>query len=232
MRIRLTLISAAMYSPMRQRRRQQMPEIARIDFLEEGNGEADLAAEEHVPQHDAGEQDPGGLREEARLLDQEGLDETPEDHLHHRPVAEIEKARPRSCDQIPMPQHDGADAPRRRIASIAVMSRVLARAAGAPRRERRPPAWCGHIWRSASFGEPESTMRPALHHQHPIAKPLDFQHVVRGDQERGVRLPAHSGRGNPRTQSAVSGSSDAVGSSSSTMRGRLMNALARPARVR
>src|SRR5262245_6176291 len=87
-----------------------MTEIARIDLLEEGDREADLSAKQHVPQHDGAEQHTTGLGKERRLTHQEGLDESPQDHLHHRPIAEIEKPRPRTGNQIPMAQDHGANA--------------------------------------------------------------------------------------------------------------------------
>src|SRR5215831_15267981 len=92
-----------------------MTEIAGIDFLEERDRKPDLAAEQHVPEHHAAQEDAAGLGEVARLTGEESLDESPQDHLHHWPIGKIEEARPRSSDQVPMAQDHGANASRRAL---------------------------------------------------------------------------------------------------------------------
>ena len=71
----------------------------------------------------------------------------------------------------------------------------------------------------------------ALHDDDAVAQPLDLEHVVRGEQDGGAVLLAIGLRDATRIQSAVSGSSEAVGSSSSSSSGRLISALASATRV-
>src|SRR5581483_10126742 len=120
----------------------------------------DLAAEQHIPQHDGAQENSAGLRKEIRPRHQEHLDEAPKDHLHDRPITEIEKTRPGSRDQIPMAQHHRADAPRR--------ARVDESHASLPRApwrttSRNTSSSVGRPYFAInSLGAPESTMRPAF----------------------------------------------------------------------
>ena len=70
-----------------------------------------------------------------------------------------------------------------------------------------------------------------LQHDDALAQPLDLAHVVRGEQHGGAARRRDSAPASERTQSAVSGSSDAVGSSSSSTSGSLISDLASATRV-
>src|SRR5262245_27214035 len=136
-----------------------MPEIARVNFLEERDSQPDLAAEQHVPEHHRAQKDAARLGEEIRLVHQERLDEAPQDHLDDRPIAEIEKARPGAGDQIPVPQHDCADAPRRAGIDQAHGASLWRAPCRATSRNTSSSVLRPYFSISA-LGAPESTMRP------------------------------------------------------------------------
>ena len=96
-----------------QRAHHQVAEVAGVHLLEERDREAELAAEQDVPQHHRADEGAGGLREEAGVLRDVELQEAPHQHLHRRPVDQVEHARPGRAEQIPVAQHHRADAARR-----------------------------------------------------------------------------------------------------------------------
>ena len=77
-----------------QRAHHQVAEVARVHLLEERDREAELAAEQDVPQHHRADEGAGGAREEAGVLRHVDLQEAPHQHLHRRPVDQVEHARP------------------------------------------------------------------------------------------------------------------------------------------
>ena len=98
-----------------QRRHHQVAEIARPHLLEERDREAELAAKQDVPQQHRADEGAAGAREEAGVLRRLQLQEAPHQHLHGRPVDEVEEARPRRAQQVPIAQHHGGDAARRKV---------------------------------------------------------------------------------------------------------------------
>ena len=112
-RTMLMIISASDELGGAQRRDHQVAEVARVHLFEERDREAELPAEQDVPQQHGADQHAARLREQARLLRQIGLQEAPHQHLHGRPVDQLGQARPRRAQQIPIAQHHRGDAARR-----------------------------------------------------------------------------------------------------------------------
>ena len=126
-RMMLMIIRAATNSVGAQRRDQQVAEIARIHLLEERNREAELSAKQDVPQHHGADQHAAGAGIEARLLGEIGLQETPHQHLHGRPVDQLDQARERRAQQVPIAQHHRGDAARGETRSAARVHRAASR---------------------------------------------------------------------------------------------------------
>ena len=96
-----------------QRAHHQVAHVAGVQLFEERDRKAKLPPEQDVPQDHGGNEGARGLRKEIGMLRDVELKEAPHQHLHHRPVHQIEDARPGRFDHVPVPQHDRADAPRR-----------------------------------------------------------------------------------------------------------------------
>ena len=97
---------------MTQRTDKQIAKIPRVELLDEGQGDAELAAEQHIPQQH-------GAEEKARRVLQKavrGLEidrhEPPQDHRHGRVVDHRQEARPRLEQQIRVATNQCADPPR------------------------------------------------------------------------------------------------------------------------
>ena len=77
--------------------------------------EADLAAEEDVPEQHRADEGAAGLARACPIARRQiELQEAPHQHLHRRPVDEVDDARPGIAQQIPVAQHHRADAARGR----------------------------------------------------------------------------------------------------------------------
>ncbi len=77
-----------------QRAHHQVGEVARPDLLQKGEGEAELAAKQHVPEQDGAEQQAGGGGHRRLAVIEVGVEETPHQHLHRRPVDDLEQPEP------------------------------------------------------------------------------------------------------------------------------------------
>ena len=106
-----------------QGRDEDVAEVAAPDLLQEGDGEAHLAAERDLPQQHAAEQHPGrdtgsagdaARRAEARAharAAEIGGDEAPDEHLEHRPVHQFEEPRPGAAVKREVAVDEPPDAP-------------------------------------------------------------------------------------------------------------------------
>jgi hypothetical protein len=92
------------------RAHHQVAEIARPHLLEKRNREAELAAEQDVPQDYRADQRAAGTRKEAVVLRNVALQKAPGDDLQRRPVDQLQKPRPRRHQEIPVAQHHRLDA--------------------------------------------------------------------------------------------------------------------------
>ena len=158
------------------------------------------------------------------------LQKAPHQHLHQRPVDQLGRARPGRADHVPVAQHHRAEAARRRSRSAGALGhgRAPRRASPAPRAmARNTSSRLARPKRLISGGRLVGDDAAFLQHDHPVGEPLHLRHVVRGQHDRRRAL-ATVALEPGRTQSAVSGSSEAVGSSSSSSSGSLSSALARP----
>ena len=136
---------------------------------------------------------PLGAGKEAGVLADIELQEAPHQHLHGRPVDQLDQPRPRRAQQIPVAQHHGGDAPRRkrdRLAAAVIAPPPALRRGRARRRGTPPRACCGRSGRAGAAGVSSSTMRPAFMHDHALAQAFHFEHVVRGEQHGGAALGA------------------------------------------
>ena len=95
------------------RAREQIAEIARPHLLDEGGGEADLGAEQNVPQQHRADQHAGGLRERARGAGEIFLEKAPGEHLEEGPVDQLEQPDAGTPQQIHVAEHQRADAAER-----------------------------------------------------------------------------------------------------------------------
>ena len=161
-----------------------------------------------------------------------GLQKPPGQHLHQRPINEIEDPRHRGAEQI---DDSGATSRRRGRRKIKRLASEPSHWACLRRPRARSRKTCSRLLRSKRS---EQFRRAAiadnaslLQHDHPIAEPFDFDHIMRSEQDGGALSRADSSRCGVLTQSAVSGSSEAVGSSSSRISGSLMSAFAKATRV-
>jgi two-component system cell cycle sensor histidine kinase PleC len=93
----------------RQRAAIEIGEIPGPELFQERKREAELAAEQYVPQHHARQQHAERTREKRAVLIQEGREEAPDDHLHGRPIGHLDQARPGAPEHIEMPEAHRAD---------------------------------------------------------------------------------------------------------------------------
>ena len=120
---------------------EQVAEVAGVHLLEEAHGDAELAAKQRVPEEDRGQEHAGRLRHPARLADQELGDEAPQDHLHGRPIDQVQQARPGAEQQIGVPvEHrpDAAQGRRERHATGSGRRRSRAMSRNTSSRSSRP----------------------------------------------------------------------------------------------
>ncbi len=110
-----------------QRADEELAQIARPQFLEKRHRNAELAPDEHVPQEHGAQEHAAGARDIGAVAHQEPARETPQDHLHHRPVDEVQGARPRGRQEIDIAQQHRCD-PRRREAGHCAASLGRSRA--------------------------------------------------------------------------------------------------------
>ena len=185
----LMIIRAATNSVGAQRRDQQVAEVARVHLLEERDREAELSAEQDVPQQHGADEDAAGLREEARLLGDVGLQEAPHQHLHRRPVDQLDQPRRRTSAA-----DTNSAAPSRRCgAARSDDAAFIARASRcAPARDVEEHL----LQRVAAVAREQAGRRVVvldvalLHEDHALAQALDLGHVVRGDQQGRAALVA------------------------------------------
>ena len=167
-----------------ERRGHEVEEVAAPRLLHEPGGDADLALEQDVEQHDPGQQVGRGRPAGVVLLGDERAERAAQDHVEQRPDGDVEPAGRVAPQHEEVAAHDGADAEpahRRRLLVAAgeveehALEVAVAVAARRPRRacRRRRP-------------------RPPVDEHDPLAQPLDLEHVVRRDEQRralvGVEL--------------------------------------------
>ena len=131
----------------------EIGEIARPHLLEKRHREAELAAEQDVPQQHGADEGAAGAGEEPGILADIELQEAPHHHLHRRPVDELQEPRPRRAQQVPVARDHRADAPAGdavvRAQSAGSLIGPPPRSGRAPRRERPPPGSAGRSARAA-----------------------------------------------------------------------------------
>ena len=108
-----------------QRRHEQLAEIARPHLFEKRDRQAELAAEQQIPQHHGGEQYAEGLRDIAGVLGQELAHEPPDQHLQGRPVQQLQRARPRTAQDVQIAQQHRPDAGRRKACLAEPVHRAM-----------------------------------------------------------------------------------------------------------
>ena len=178
---RSTLIVScpAMYSGKRQRRDEQVAEVPRVQLLDERERDAELAAEEHIPQEHRADEEARRVLEEVVRGREIQRHEGPDDHRHRRVVHHRDDARPRLEYQVRVPAEDRAHAAQRRHCARRPVSRRRpssserrdlfggaaggrARPPGHARCRGTPPPCCRvRSGRAAPAGEPWSTTRPS-----------------------------------------------------------------------
>src|SRR4029077_17607040 len=75
-----------------QRRHHDVAEVARVHFLEKQNEKTDLAAKKKITREHRADEDAAGLREKSGILRNVDLQDPPHQHLHRRPVNQVEDA--------------------------------------------------------------------------------------------------------------------------------------------
>ena len=178
-----------------QRAHHQVAHVARPHLLQERDREAELAAEQDVPQQHRADEGAAGLREEAGIL-------------RRRRAA----GSPTSASAPPASRSVRAGAARTSAADTnsAAPSRTMRRGENATC-ARRLHAHCAasrglaaaardveeHLFEIAAAVAREQARRrvvvldaAALHHDDAVAQPLDLAHVVRGEQDGGAALAA------------------------------------------
>src|SRR6201996_9079402 len=98
-----------------------MAEITCPHLLEERHRDAELSAEQNVPQQHRRDQYAESARDPRRVRAQELAHEAPKHHLDGRPVDELEGAWPGAAQQINVAEQHGVD-PARREASAGIVA--------------------------------------------------------------------------------------------------------------
>ena len=229
-----------------QRADHQVAEIARPHLFQKRDREAELAAKQDVPHQHGADEHAARAREEPRILRDVELQKSPHQQLHRRPVDQLQQPRSRTSaadtdSAAPSPRPDAERMSRRwwnarscrpcrkcgtpeRAASIIIAPPRALRRARARCRGTPPPAFRGRSGRADAAGVSSSSMRPRfimMTRSHSRSTSLMLWEASSTVAPRSSRKRSRR----PRTQSAVSGSSDAVGSSSSSTSGELMQRL-------
>src|SRR3984893_12564621 len=103
-----------------QRSDHHVAQIARPHFLQERNGEAELAAKQDIPHEHGGDEDSARPREESGILRKVELQESPHEQLNGRPVDQFQEARPGRAQEIEIAQDHRRDTMRRQCYCVCV----------------------------------------------------------------------------------------------------------------
>ena len=177
-----------------------------------------------MEQDDAGQQEPRGLLAVAAavLAAEVEADRTEEDRVDDRPDDHVEPPLRRAEQHVPVP-----------LAIALTRTHFISAPPSACSREVQEDLFQVGPPKSAatSVGFPFGDDVTTGHEHDPLAQPLDLDHVVAGDQQRGALLGAQALEPVPHRR-ATSGSSEAVGSSSTSSRGWCNVAFTMPTNVR
>ncbi len=92
-----------------QRGDEEVAQVPRPHLLHEQQRDRELAPEQDVPEQHRRDEEARGLAQKVGVAAQKPGDEAPKDHLHGRPVGQLQHPRPGAAQQVEMPAQHRAD---------------------------------------------------------------------------------------------------------------------------